>query len=305
MMTRTLRSARYEGRIRSTGRAWPSIAVTLAVSLVVSSARAEELPTAAIVSPSPSTEISEEVASAVEQLVRARVDQIDVARLSEAPALDISAIQLALGCVGETVECLGQIASELGVDVLVLPSLERAGTEYVLTLTVFDHRSGDLRRAVRRAAGEDAEREILDAVDSMVYEVFGLEAPPEAPDGQRLERLWIPLLTAGLGIVTLVVGSVFGSLASSAESDYAAAPTSTVEEVDAALALGEQAEDRALAANVLFGVGGAAVLAGAVLALVLFVRRGETPEQAIAFSPMVSADLAGAILTLRIGGGTP
>ena len=70
------------------------------------------------------------------------------------PPLDLPATQLALDCVGETNACLREAATQAGVDVLIAPSLERAGDETVVTLMYFDARgAGELRNAARRHRG--------------------------------------------------------------------------------------------------------------------------------------------------------
>lgn len=269
-------------------------------------------PTAAVVRPAQTDDAPQALASAVTRLVRARLDTLGVVRLSESPAATLEDIQLTIGCIGETVECLGQVAGQLGAELLVLPAIERIDREVVVTVGLFDTRDDSLHSVARRAP-EGRSEAILDEIEPMIDELFGVApaagqpgAAPAEPPERSLRWLLAPLITLGAGAAVLVAGGVVGGLAEAAEDDYAAAPTTTTQEVDAALELGDSAERRALAANVLFGLGAAIVVAGGALALVLGLRQrrsaaSSTARPAAAFS----FGVMGLSLALGHAGGAP
>jgi tetratricopeptide (TPR) repeat protein len=102
--------------------------------------------------------------------------------------------------------------------------------------------------------------------------------PPQGEPSREPDRpSALPWLLAGAGALTLGAGGVLGglSLARSSEADDPA--TSGVD----AVALSEEASDFALQANVLFGVGGAIALAGAIWGIVDVVQTNNRNEPAV------------------------
>ena len=89
----------------------------------------------------------------------------------------------------------------------------------------------------------------------------------------------LPLVVAGVGAVVLGVGAGVGAAAKAAEEDYAAAPVATRSEIEAADGLLSDARDKATLANVLLGVGGVVLVAGAAW-LVVELSAGDDPVQA-------------------------
>ena len=94
-------------------------------------------------------------------------------------------------------------------------------------------------------------------------------------------RVWTWVM-AGVGVAALAGGGTFGYLASTAKSDFEKEPWA-----DEADKLRGTIDSHALAANILFGVGGASLVA----ALVLFFTEGETeiveeqPAAAVRLAP--------------------
>ena len=90
-------------------------------------------------------------------------------------------------------------------------------------------------------------------------------------------------------------GAVFGVLCLESQNEYATGGFTTNAEADVTLAAHDRALTQAIIANVAFGVGGAAVIAGVVL---FFTLRGggeepEAEEPAVTFAPVLGPAVAG------------
>jgi hypothetical protein len=271
------------------------------VLLVVAPAFAQSLPSAAVFSATASEGVSSSTNGAVDRLLRARLDELHVVRVQSGVSLDLGEAQLALGCIGETAECLRPIAEQIEVDVLVLPSLDRAGGEQVLGILLFDSRDGSLRRAVRRTRDEV---ELLDTIEGALRELFGLPPPPpehrdshsgtvQPPSGPDLLG---PSILLGTGGAALVVAAITGGLFLGESSAYSSAPAPTNEAE--ALALESRlssANTLAITTDVLFVVGGAAAVGGAIWLIVALVSGSSAPTARV--SPAIGPGFAGAILS--------
>jgi hypothetical protein len=287
-----------------------SLALMLASSTV---ARAQEHPSASLLSTAASPGVGEGLSGAVDRLLRSRIDRLDVVDVQGSVALDVAEVQLALGCVGETAECLSQVAEQIGVEVLILPNLDRVGEEVVLSVGRFDARDGQLRRVVRRARGEQAETEILDAIEGALRELFDLPIPEEDPvELDELEPpppvvappppgpdLALPAVTLGTGIAVLGAAIVTGILFQG-EADAYAMPPASPGEVAEREGHRRSADELALATNVLAITGGAIAAAGAAWLLIELVGGGGGEERA-RVTPLVGRDVAG----ISISGGMP
>lgn len=237
---------------------------------------AQDTPLTAVLSASISDDSLRSTGGAIERVIRARIEPLGVVRVAGTPALGLNDLQLAVGCMGETNECLTAVAGQLEVDALLLPAVDRAGSETVVSVTFFDRRNGQSRRAVRRA---EQEADLLESVEGLLRELFGLPPAPVEPDpgtgpGPRPVRggggggISLPgLIVAGVGVLAVGGGVVFGLMAQSSEDEYATAPTMTPAEIDAAIEIRDRAETQALLANIFFAAGGALVLGGAALIL--------------------------------------
>ena len=231
------------------------------------------------------------------------------------PALGIEALQLAVGCVADSRDCFTAVARQLEVAVLVFLDVERAGSELVLTLSVYESGAAEVRSVTRRAGPEGAEARALDEIDPMVRQGFGLPPPAEgAGDGapsagpaprpsgaaSAEEPPIVPLVLLGAGAVALGIAIGIGVASQDTLSVYERVAVGSEADVDAALSLYERAETEALAANVLFGVG-AALLAGGAVAWIVMAATG-SGDGDVAVAPAASPDFAGVVVAGRFGG---
>jgi tetratricopeptide (TPR) repeat protein len=99
--------------------------------------------------------------------------------------------------------------------------------------------------------------------------------PPPAPAVDREGPAAWPWIIAGVGVVTAAVGIVTGVIAVDRESAVEEAPDHRT-----AVPIAAEAEDYALATNVLFIAGGVIGLAGVVLGLVDIATLGESEDRA-------------------------
>lgn len=260
---------------------------------------AQDLPAAAVLETEASG-VAAETAGAVDRMIRARLDGLGVVRTSSGVALDLAEVQLALGCVGETPECLAPVANELSVQLLLIPHLDEADGRLILTIARFDRERGTIDRVVRQTSGERARTELLDAIEGQLRELFGLPPPTEAPpDDTPRPRppppssgpSAGPFVVMGVGVAALAVGIGLGVAALGAQDEYAALPEpqSRAEAADAA-AVYSRWESLAIGADVLFVVGGVAAAGGLawLLAEVLGSSGGET-----AVAPLLGPGVAG------------
>lgn len=277
--------------------------VPLLLVLIPSSAWAQQLPAAAVLETQASAEVTDETSGVVDRMVRARLDRLGAVRTVSGVALDLGDVQLALGCTGETAECLEPVADELSVRLLVIPHLDQTDDELMLTLTLFDRQDGSLERVVRRAAGERARTDLLDAIDGQLRELFGMPpAPVEEPEARPApEPEPMPVASSspgagsfivmGVGALALAVGVGFGVAFLDADSEWQDAAPTTPMEVDAAHDAFARAETFAVTADVLFAVGGAALAGGLVWLLVEVL--GGSSEAPVSLSPVLGPGLAG------------
>jgi hypothetical protein len=202
------------------------------------------------------------------------------------PALDLAGMQLAIDCIGETLECLSASAKQADAVGLVAPSLQRVGAETVVNLVLYDPRGQSaIRGATRRFGAEFTPALLLDRLGPMLRELFGSADPPAQdpvsapqplaakavlpppaaakPSGATLPILPIVLGAVGVGFIATGVG--FGLASNSAEDRYGAAHVTDHNSAAHALDLYDAAHTRAVLANVGFGLGAAALLAGAVV----------------------------------------
>ncbi len=281
-----------------------SVLATLVASRV---AAQEELPSAAVLETQAGSGVPEGTGGALDRMVRARLDQLDVVRTSSGVSLDLSEVQLALGCVGETVECLGPVAQELDVRLLLIPHLDQTDGELMLTIALFDRQEGTVERALRRASGENARTDLLDSVEGLLRELFGLPPPAEgAPrDGERGGRggsrtgagggglsPW-SFVVMGVGVAALGTGIGFGVAFQEQDERWQDLMTpASEEEADVALKVAARADRYAIAANVLFAAGGVLIGAGLIWMIVELTSGGGGSSET-ALLPLVGPNTIG------------
>lgn len=253
--------------------------------------------------------VAAETAGAIDRMIRARLDGLEVVRTSSGVALDLSEVQLALGCVGETPECLGPVANELSVQLLLIPHLDETDGRLMLTIALFDREAGTIQRAVREAAGERARTDLLDAIDGQLRELFGLPPAPE-PDPHRpggggepvasAGPSAAPFIVMGIGVAALAAGIGLGVASLDAESEYEAFDPRTAAEALDADAVYQRWETFAITADVLFAVGGLAAAGG--LAWLLVELLAPSGESTTAVAPVLAPGLAGLTVSGTWGG---
>lgn len=214
----------------------------------------------------------------------------EVKLLPPAP-LDLDAVQLAIDCTDESARCLGEIATRMEAQIVVIPSLRKRADALELQIKCFKQGApGGAIAAMRKQAGTRLDATLLDTVPSMLREVLELTVAeeeateleqPVLPEPERATEeeehaastrpastiFGLPLgpvLLGGGGLTLLAAGLVVGAMASSSEDDYASRPIDTVEQAKQADAVRETGEREALIANVLLGTGAAAVIAAGV-----------------------------------------
>jgi hypothetical protein len=225
--------------------------------------------------------------AALDSALQAALDKLGVVRVTVRPGLDLEAVQLAIDCVGESAACLHSVAAQSGVDMLIAPRLDRRGGVLAFTLLRFDARAeteGALpERVVRRQPGSTLQAALLDAIPGMLRELFGLAAvasdapapiaaPPlaasdatHAPSSAHPLELPIgPIVLGGVGVLAIGGGIAAGLLSRSTRADYSKFSPQTESEVSAAYDKRSSFRTQAVIANVLYGVGAAALTAGAI-----------------------------------------
>jgi hypothetical protein len=288
-------------------------------------APAASAPTA---SPTPSavllaTSGAQGAGSALDSVIQATLEQLGIVRIVARPGLDLSAVQLVLDCVAETAQCLRAVTDQHGAEVLIAPSLARTSGELVLSFLRFDARDGEMRRVLHRQQGQALTSETLDAVPGMLRELFGLpepkpavEAPggpfedltpmPEAPmepPSQGGANLVGPLVLGGVGLVAIGTGIGFGISYSGAQNDYDRITMNGVKtraEADLANDAKDRGKTHAVVADVLYGVGGATLLAAGIwLAVELSTTHEATPHEQAKLQPWLGPHQVGFVFTHR------
>lgn len=289
--------------------------------LLVTAGTAQAQPRGVLLEPRLRGTDVEGVGHALDRVVHAQLQSLSVLSLAPTPALGIEDLQLAVGCVAETAECLGAVAAQLEVHTLVHLDVERAGSELLLTLSIFEVGATEVRTVTRRVGGDDAEARALDEVEPMVRQAFGLPPPePAAPGGatpavedptpagpdpdpateSSAEVPILPIVFLATGAVALGVAIGLGVQSQDTLSQYDATTIGSPADVDVALGLYDRASSEATAADVLFVVAGALAAAGAVTWIVQAVTGGD--DDTVALAPVASPTRAGLVLAGRFGG---
>jgi len=202
------------------------------------------------------------------------------------------------GCVDDS--CLAEIGGALGVELIVGSSVGRLGDHYFVSVKLLDVKRA---RVVDRCTLEieQDELELVEAIRRAVDEIAGRASSldlsgatagnGDAPPGALDCAAWISLgLTAAAGATAGVLGGL-------ALADKRALEDRTRGNDDWA-ELQDARESKALAADVLFGVAGAAAVATVVLFVVGALDEGE-PAAAAAVTPVPGGAAASLVLRFR------
>jgi len=120
------------------------------------------------------------------------------------------------------------------------------------------------------------------------------EASPGLPFG--------PIILGGAGLALIGAGAVFGLLESAAESDYARASVTTLDEAKAARALLDDAKTKALVTNILFVTGGVSLAATAVWYLLDSDENKDHQTKQLSVAPLWSGGAYGVQVSGLLGG---
>jgi TolB-like protein len=192
----------------------------------------------------------------------AKSGQYEVIGRSEIAAMaGFESDKMKLGCTGDAA-CLAEIGGALGVEKLVFGSLGKVGSTYVLNTKLVDiHGAHVLARDTETVTNLDA---LIAAVARSAQILLGetpvpLEATAEVhQSGGGLRRSVWPWVTLGVAVVAGGFGGYFGAEDQSTYNSFKAATS-----YSAATTLASQGNGQQLAADVLYGVAGAAVLTAA------------------------------------------
>jgi hypothetical protein len=247
--------------------------------------------------------------------VRAALEKLELASPLEAPPLDLDAMQLTIDCVGESADCLGKVAERSKARVLIAPVITRAKSGSTLRILYYDTSTkAEPLSAEHHAKGGDLDKDTFAAIPGMLKELFAssakvetkpavaektedkadaeaeettpapAEATQPAPsDGKPRKRPVLgPILLGAGGVATLTAGIVVGAMMKSTQNHYADRDVQTPEQAKKADDERKLGKQQALIADVLIGVGAAAIVAGGIwFAAGLVDSPAEQPQTAL------------------------
>jgi len=203
--------------------------------------------------------------------------------------VDLSEIQLNVGCTDEGRACLEAMARAAGVSALLVRSLDVQGDPGAwLELRYFDSASSDEPKAVRGRVPAASSGDLVHAVPVLVRELFGIPevaepaepvAPPETvqPAREPEDSSIVPWILIGAGAAALTTGVIVGAVASEDFSAWKDRRVQTAADAERADADFEDLETRAIAADI--AMAGGAIAAGLGVALLLFEGSDERPAR--------------------------
>jgi hypothetical protein len=239
------------------------------------------------------------LAAAIDPVLQAALGEVPELQVATRPALDLPSLQLAIDCVGDTVDCLSQAVQQSQAQGLVAPTLRKLGQEIVLTMLFYDGRGHAPMRAVtRRYPGARGADPVLDDLPGMVRELFGMAQPaaapaaspepvrsdplppsaagPEEPPAARRRVPVLPIVVAAVGVGLLAAGTGFAVAYHSADKTYAGTKVTNLASAAAADKAYSSSRSRAMLADIGFGVGAAALITGTLLFIVQ--AQGAAPD---------------------------
>lgn len=276
----------------------------LATPVSSSVAEAQGRPAATILRTHVGTGASEATGRGFDRVLRQRLDALGVVQMAGSVELDLESVQLALGCMGESVECLRAAATQANTEILVFASIESSGS-LVVSVMRFDATEGRLRRAVRTV---DSEAAVLEAAEPLARELWDLPpvasvadpvVGPVTPPSRSVSAA--PIVVTAIGGAVLIGGAVSLILGASTHDAFRRSTPDTPAEVDATIDLLNTAQLEQLLGSVLLAAGGAVTIAGLIWLLAAGNEDGSSP---LAVLPVVTPDQMSLTLagTFSLGG---
>jgi hypothetical protein len=280
-----------------------AVSIVLWVMQLCAAAQAQTLRLALFKTASSASEEAP-LAAALDPVLQAEVGRATQINIAALPPLDLSSLQLALDCVGETASCLAVATERSKVDALLAPSLTRSGASLVVKLLFFNPQDPNpIQTLTRSVSNESSDAVVIDAAKALVQELFGLAPPPgqapapvvepepepeppsqelpplaaEPPPSQERPSLLVPLVFGAAGLGVMAIGVGFGVASNGTESDYAKTKVNNDADAQHASELLSSARTQSTIANVAIGLGAASCVAGGVL---FFLQRNQRPDTA-------------------------
>ena len=187
-----------------------------------------------------------------------------------------------LGCGADSSSCMGELASALGSDALVLGDIAQVGTDLQLNLKVI---AGSSARVVgtHQARVKD-EAALLDELDKAAFDLMAdasvaLHRDPPTPlkrNGPSLQQM--SFVPAGVGLAAGIVGAVLFGLSHANYLQIPQNPGDTPRRASEVDAVAQEGKAFRTAGWVCAGVGAAGVVTGAVLFIVGARPSAATPS---------------------------
>jgi len=199
--------------------------------------------------------------------------------------------QMLTGCVADS--CLVEIGGALGVSLVVAASVGAVGERYLVSVKVLDVRAARvLKRATENVARDDTEliQGVRGAARKCVVAIRATAADAPASSGSGALE-WAPWVTLGLTAAAAATGGALAGLALADQDAMDGEVQGTPDWSD----LRDDTETKAMAADVMFGVAGAA----AVATVVLFVLGAAEAPAAAGLAPVRGGGVATVGLRFR------
>lgn len=266
-----------------------------------------------------------ELAAALDPVLSSELAEITTVHVTARAAVDLASMQLAIDCVGETIDCLRAAASQSEAESVLAPAVQHFEDGVQVTLLHFDAtQEQPIRTIERRYTGERQGEQALTGLEGMVHELFGdpaswrapaetiapaeptpptaAPAPEPAVKDEPPAEAGVPILPiviGGIGVALIGTGVAFGVMSQSSMDDFKGIRTSNTPDYTEAIrkadAKFDTANSQATIATVMFAVGAGALIGAGVL---MFWQLKERPaESEVSVRPSVGPREAGLTLT--------
>lgn len=199
--------------------------------------------------------------------------------------------------------CLNRLGREQGLQRMVIGRLGGSRGDFSISLDLINPEAGVVEKYVSRTV-KGSRAELAETISSSVPRLFDVrvagkggsdtELPPAEPSQLQKAMAWS---TLGVGVVSIGVGAFVGLSARGTESDVEDnANAGNITQVDAESQI-QDAKDKALLANVFYGVGIAAGVTSALLFLITpgsdIATEEELAHERFEIKPLIGPDAAG------------